>query len=308
MARILTLTTVALTVILAGCQPPAKPVTTSATPPTSRLTPSPTPPPTPDPTADPNAEPKPGATPPPAKAPREADLRLNPKHFEVAPAVGAGWVDTPLPNLGAEADAALTQERDLLGQTVTLYEAGGSKLKGKGAIKLRGGKTFSAEYFLPETEASKNVLRGDGSQVAQLERKGWTSVRPSSERELSAGDVQDWVARCSRSQLGALDGSPGWSAIVTALLKGGSGFTARTQAKTTLFGGKNVTVNRIIAENKADDAEFEAIFSGDQRLPLTVRYHGRGKDGKPRKIMWTCDWSQGGTHDPKSFEIPAERL
>lgn len=211
-----------------------------------------------------------------------------------------GWVAVDLPSLGADVDQALSQKRDVLGTAAVFYDVDGNKLTGKASIKLRDTKTYSIEYYLPETAQAKNEFRADGKRAIQLENYKWVPVAEAK----PATDPTTWTKRFAANQFNAVVfGGHGWAEVIDQLRKGDGGYTTMVQSKTSQLDGKSRKVFRVLA-TRADKTEFEAVFDAEQHLPLTVRYNEPGKDGVVNKVLWTCKWQAGGAHDAKSFVIP----
>lgn len=310
MTRVWTGVGLALGVAMVGCQPkqdaaPATPtVVTNAT-----TTTPPPPPPGPAPSgATPAEAPKTNApTPGPANPPKRPDTpfpnapehKLPDQAMTVKPDA-SGWTTMEIPDLGRDADRALTQKRDVMGLASVFYDFNGNKLTGRATIKLRDPKTYSVEYYLPETEQSKNVFKADGSKAYQIESSKW---KPVGDAKVDT-TADAWARRFSSNQFNALThGGHGWEEMVDRLRKGEGGFTTVVQQKSSQLEGKSRVSYRILA-TRPDKTEFEAVFDAEQHLPLTIRYNEPNKSGGVNKMLWTCRWQAGGQHNAKDFALP----
>lgn len=238
-------------------------------------------------------------------------LNIPAQNFEVKPVNQPNdqWetvAPTEIEKTGAQIDQALANLKDAMADTQTTIEYKGAQLAGKGTMKIRDRRTFSLEWYQPQTEArthraignGEKRVHSDGGEFEPLAAFGNTKSAP-----LKLDTLADQMPTIVSSVF-AQDQLP-WAATLKAL-EADPAFATTIETTTARIQDKDRKIVRIVAERKTGaPVTYEFVIDGERWLPVTLRSVAKFADGTESKFMWTARWAFGGAYQDKEFALPA---
>lgn len=220
-----------------------------------------------------------------------------------------GWVASKVagPVLGRRMDEAMGKLVHCLVDGRTTYETSLGTLVGKPQLKIESQSKFSLDFQLPTEEATTRILRGNGSQRAQLTKDGWKAITDTG-GSLSAQEIRDWPTRFPLTMLARISHSKKVFEPLFTAWSADKGLAKKVDSRTSFVQGQNITFYRIVASRKEGNAtlDMEVVMDGSMNLPVTIRSVVSRPGRKPERMMWTGQWAFGGKHDAASFELPSD--
>ena len=207
-------------------------------------------------------------------------------------------------------DRALLALRESLASTqvIASYKEGSFDVKSD--WKIRDERTFSIQYFWPDSGRQQNLLKGDGKRRGGRAFGGWRNLPPYG-GALKAGDesldkLPLTIVRRMASPFRS--GEPFWGPLIRALARGEAGYALNSESQVVQVQGKERKIIRYIAErSKPTKASVEIVVDVQRSVPLTVRASETRPDGGEDRVMWTAKWSfQGGKHQDSDFVVPTK--
>jgi hypothetical protein len=220
-----------------------------------------------------------------------------------------GWIASAVaaPSLGRRIDAAMGKLVHCLVDGRTTYETSMGTLVGKPQLRIESQTRFSLDYQLPSEEATTRILRGNGSQRAQLTKDGWKAIAATGDA-ISVQEIREWSTRFPLTMLARVShGKKVFEPLFSAWASD-KGLVKKVDSRTNFVQGQNITFYRIVATRKEGDAtlDMEVVMDGAMNLPVTIRSVVSRPGAKPERMMWTGQWAFGGKHDAALFELPSE--
>jgi hypothetical protein len=205
-------------------------------------------------------------------------------------------------------DRALVGLRETLASTHVVSQTQDGTLDARSDWKIRDDRTFSIQYFSPDSGPQQNLLKGDGKRRAELAFGRWTDLPPFGGSSKAQKPELDGLAVTVVRRMAApfRTGEPFWGPLVKALARGEDGFSLKMESKTFDAHGQARKIFRYVAQRtKPIPASLEIVVDAQRSVPLTVRAVESRPDGGEDRVMWTAKWSfQGGRHDDRDFVVP----
>jgi hypothetical protein len=263
------------------------------------------------PSSPPAAEPAPAEV-PKSFEPSEPARKAIDSRLAISPPGSKGWKPEPnqMVSEAEKMDRALLDLRESLASTQLIAKYKDGTFDVKSDWKIRDDRTFSIQYFSPDSGPQQNLLRGDGKRRVELAFGEWKNLPPYGEKPKS-GDVslEKLPLTIVRSMASPFrTGEPVWGPLIGALARGEGGYTLKSESQVVQVHGKERKILRYIAErSKPTKATVEIVVDAQRSVPLTVRASEERPDGGEDRVMWTAKWSfQGGKHQDSDFVVPTK--